>query len=141
MAQTVPSPEGTRNATSISFQIIFAIITSIVLLVSMYQAITQFRSGDKMPELYPLTPLKAAQFGTASSQVGIGLQVSSFPLFNFTTNTFAFAGTIWFEFDPTLTSLETIEKFSFEKGTIKHISPSHTKIIHGKMLARNSLQV
>ncbi len=129
------------NATSTLFQFIWIGVTSVVLLFLIYQSITDFKSLDEIPELFPITPAKAAEFGGTPAHVKVGLQISSFSVFDMINNNFALAGTVWFEFDPSMTSLETIGKFSFEKGEIKLLSPPSTRIIEGRLFARYNVRV
>ena len=56
-------------------------------------------------------------------------------------NKFTIDAIIWFEFDPALVSLETVEKFSFDKGDIIKKTTSDTKVIEGKFFAQFNITV
>lgn len=129
------------NATSALFQGVFIVLTSLVMFILIYGALEDFKSKDEMPQLYHITPAKAREFGGTPGKVTVGLQISSFSEFDILDNHFAFEGTIWFEFDPSTTSLDIIGKFSFEKGEITYISAPSTRIIGGKLFARYNVRV
>ena len=73
--------------------------------------------------------------------VKVGLYIKDFTEFDMLSNTFVFSGILWFLFDPSIISLETLSKFSFEKGDIQSLSAPSTRIVQGKLLARYNVRV
>lgn len=100
-----------------------------------------FNTREKVPELHPITPQSFKKFGGIAHKIRTGLYINELIDFNMITNTFMFDGAIWFSFDPGAISLDTLEKFSFEKGEIIQQSPPNTKLISGKLHVRYNLRV
>lgn len=140
MKKTVANTHKEEYSTSAFFQFICMAITSIMLFGLIYKATVTFKTFDEMPELLPITPKLATEF-SGTGKVKVGLQIANFSIFDVLANNFAFAGTVWFEFDPSITSLDTIGKFSFEKGDIKFLAAPNTRIIKGKLFARYDVKV
>jgi len=109
----------TQRATSLRFQIISILITTMVLSICMYDNYYTFRAFDPKPELHAHILLPNEQ---PTHIVKTGLFIKNFPTFNITKNTFSMDAIIWFSFNPEKVSLDTIEEFAFEKGTITYKS-------------------
>ncbi len=134
----------TRFFTAIVFpryQTIALLITSSILLFMVYQATREFRSLEPMPQLFIITPEKISQWAAEPTIVKMGLHIINFPEFNLVDNEFIFDGIIWFEFDPAFVSLDTIGKFSFEKGEILRKLEPDTKLINGKLFAEYNIRI
>ncbi len=128
--------------TSIAFFTIMSIIVSgFIISFLIYKATAHFTSLDQMPELLPLVPKALEQFGGNPSKVTVGLYIKDFTEFDITSNDFTFSGIIWFLFNPTLISLDTLSKFTVEKGQILDRAPPITSIEAGKLLARYDIRV
>jgi hypothetical protein len=108
-----------QRATSLRFQIISIIFTTVALSTIMYKNYYTFKAFDPKPELhhYALSPENSA-----IQVVHTGIFIKNFSTFDITKNTFIMDALIWFSFDPNKVSLETIEEFAFEKGTMTHKS-------------------
>jgi hypothetical protein len=129
------------SSESMAYFSVYSIMFSALLICFfMYRASNEFVSHDPMPELIPLTPETAAQMGQPA-EVKVGLYVKDFAEFNIVDNRFEFSGILWFYFDPSIISLATLGKFSFEKGKIVSISEPSTRIVKGKLLARYDIRV
>ncbi len=74
-------------------------------------------------------------------QVEVGLYITNWHQFKIVENLFVFDGVIWFQFDPALISLDTIDKFSFEKGELLRKSSPSTKLIDGKLFAKYKVRL
>ena len=122
-------------------QIICLIITSLLTIIMAYYAMIDFRDIEPSPELHPITPQKLAEWVGEPTVVKTGLHIINFPEFDMVHNDFLMDGIIWFEFDPALVSLETIGKFSFEKGDIKIKSEPDTKLIDTKLFAEYKIRI
>lgn len=109
----------TQRATSLRFQIISIMITTIALGICMYNNYYTFKAFDQKPELHEhmLSPTN-----DKAHLVKTGLFIKNFSTFNITKNTFTMDALIWFSFNPEKISLDTIEEFAFEKGTITYKS-------------------
>lgn len=123
------------------YQIVMICITTSLALLIGYQFANKFHSLDPESTMYSVTPQKIREWGTQPTEVSVGLHIINFPIFDIVKNNFVFDGIVWFEFDPALIALETIAKFSFEKGDILKISEPDTKLINGKFFARYNIRV
>ncbi len=109
----------TQRATSLRFQIISIAVTTIALSIIMYDNYYTFKAFDPRPELHQYEILSTNQ---SLHLVKTGLFIKSFSTFDITKNKFTMDALIWFTFDPQKISLDTIEEFTFEKGTLTYKS-------------------
>lgn len=116
-------------------QLFFLIIASAIALFILYQPLQEFESLDPQAVLLPIDPKVVKNFGSPSI-VKVGLHIISFPEFDMLKNRFLMDGIIWFEFNPALISLETLRKFSFEKGEIIKLSEPEIQVIDKQIFAR-----
>jgi hypothetical protein len=130
-----------RKATSPVFQLVCILISAAIMGWLILSSLRTFSSLDEPAQLFPITPARAVEFGGSPASVRVGLNISNYSVFDLLNNDFVFAGTIWFEFDPSITSLETVKKFSFEKGEILSISEPTTKIVGDKLLASYDIRI
>ncbi|MCK4265151.1 hypothetical protein KAW80_02210 [Candidatus Babeliales bacterium] len=129
------------RGTSIRLQIALMLSSLFIILSLFYINTGDFNSTDPRPSLKPIFPKVLSQESEARISVESGLFVRSFPEFNVALNRFVVDLVLWFKFDPTAISLETIEKFSFEKGEILYKSPPNTKLIKGEVLATYEVRI
>ncbi|MBA3752548.1 hypothetical protein H0X06_07255, partial [Candidatus Dependentiae bacterium] len=129
------------TTTSVAFQLLWMTISTVVIWGLIIYESKGFRSFDREPQLLPIVPEKALAFGGSPAVVTVGLNISNFSVFDVLTNDFAFAGTLWFEFDPSLTSLDTVKKIVFEKGEILSISEPYIKIDGRKLFVTYDIRV
>ena len=101
-----------------AYQVMLILIGSLILSIFFYKQLGQFRFLDKKPDIYTITPDIYDKFGGFASAVNIGLEIANFETFDMTENKFVFSGIIWFKFMPGVTSLDTLEKFKFDRGKI-----------------------
>ncbi len=123
------------------FSIAMIALSGLVLSFFLYKASQTVTSLDPMPELMSLTPATIDQLGGSPGVVKVGLYIKDFTEFDMLANNFIFSGILWFLFDPSIVSLETLSKFSFEKGEIQFLSAPSTRIVGGKLLARYDIRV
>ncbi len=116
------------------------IVTSLVLFFLINRANREFLPEDPQPELFPLVPETIATKGYPDF-VTVGLFIKDFTEFSLITNQFEFSGIVWFIADPSKVSLETLGKFSFERGKILAKSEPTTKIIDSTILVRFDVRV
>src|SRR6188472_2239181 len=100
--------EYVQRATSLRFQIVSIIITSIALGICMYGQYKTFQTFDPKPELYHHLITAADQ---SVHVVQTGLFIKNFSTFDIIKNTFTMDAIIWFTFNPKNIGLDTIEEF------------------------------
>lgn len=122
-------------------QIILLSITSVIIIALFIKPFYRFVSLEPTPQLLSVTPKQVKQWGGNATSVIVGLHIINFPRFDMVHNDFTIDAIIWFEYDPTLLSLATVEKFSFEKGDILKKSPPETKILEGRFFVEYNITV
>lgn len=120
--------------------LVFLITSSIVLFLGM-RAVNRFNPLEQYPEIQSITPEKIKEWGGEPVIVNVGLYITNWHQFDIVTNNFVFDGVVWFEFDPSLIALDTIGRFSFEKGEIIQKSEPSTKLIDGKLFAEYNVRL
>jgi hypothetical protein len=116
-------------------------VVAIVMILMARHAFLSFSSNEPSPKVFSTTPRQVKEWGGNTTEVLVGLHVNNFPEFDIVNNKFTIDAIIWFEFDPALVSLETVEKFSFDKGDIIKKTTSDTKVIEGKFFAQFNITV
>ncbi len=123
------------------FQAALIILSTTVIWYFLQKRITTFVSKDPTPPIIHVTPETYTHFGGFPDTVKIGLYIDQFRQFSMVKNDFEFSGILWFEFNPDVLSLETLDKFVFEKGKIKYKSEPDTQLVDGKLLVRYNIRV
>jgi len=72
-----------------------------------------FLSTDPKPKFHPLSELEVEQDISKIYSIKTGIVIEEFQQFDVLHNQFSMSCLVWFQFNPNLVSLETIEKFSF----------------------------
>ena len=116
-------------------------IVVIFMVLTARHTFLSFSSSEPSPKVFSATPKQVKEWGGNTTEVLVGLHVNNFPEFDIVNNHFTVDAIIWFEFDPALVSLETVEKFSFDKGDILKKTTSDTKVIEGKFFAQFNITV
>ena len=117
-----------------------------IILVSVFSAVVAFKpyktfvGREPVVSVIPVTPQKIKEWGNVPTRVTVGLYINSFPALDFVNNDFVFDGILWFEFDPALISLNTVSKFSLERGEIISLSEPYTQVIDTKFFARYNIR-
>lgn len=119
----------------INFQLIFLLMTFLLFLNKPVTIINSFDAREVIPQIYPNLPDPQVQFGHGRSKVDVGMHIDNFSTFDVKDGHFIFEGDVWFQFNPSNVSLDTIAKFSFDNGFIVSKSEPFTKIINGLMFA------
>ena len=122
-------------------QVMVLFVTFIIVAFSGDTEIEFFEPLEKQPDIISITPAKIKEWGGDPTVVDVGLYIQSWQEFDVLKNSFTFDGILWFQFDPALISLDTVDKFSFEKGDIEHKSEASTKLIDGKLFAEYKVRV
>jgi hypothetical protein len=116
------------------------VVMILVLLLSVVP-FYRFVTLEPAPPIYSVSPKQIKEWGGNATEVTVGMNIINFPKFDAVNNDFAIDAILWFEFDSALVSLETIEKFSFEKGEIISKSISNTKMIDDKFFAQYNVTI
>ncbi|KKP95993.1 MAG: hypothetical protein US13_C0001G0153 [candidate division TM6 bacterium GW2011_GWE2_36_25] len=74
---------------------------------------------DPMPENVFIVPQEFSKVSRTFSTINTGFILTGIPLVNPNENEFVVEGLLWFEYDPSRISSESINKFSFVNGTIE----------------------
>lgn len=131
----------TQRATSLRFQIISIMITTVALSICMYDNYYTFKVFDPKPELHHTLSSTNEPLKTPTSLVKTGIFIKNFPKFDITKQTFTMDAIIWFAFDPEKIALDTIDAFGFEKGTIVYKSKPTVETKANSILARYDILV
>lgn len=123
------------------YQVVAFLITSLIVLLLGARAAHRFTPLEKYPEIQSITPEKIKEWGGEPVIVNLGLYITNWHQFDIVTNNFVFDGVVWFEFDPSLIALDTIGKFTFEKGEMLQKSEPNTRLIDGKLFAEYSIRL
>ncbi len=121
--------------------VISAFIAVVLIFVMLLPPLATFISTDAGPQLIPLVPEKEADVGGAIAEIKTGLYIHDFPMFDVVHNKFILDAIVWFQFDPRVISLDTVGKFSFEKGTILKRTDPDTKMINEELFARYMVRI
>lgn len=124
------------------FQVIAMIITAII--VSLFFVVRLEEDAvisDPIPEINFYLPAASGALRMRVARVDTGIAIKNFAVFDTRNNIFVCDATIWFEYNPIMTTLDTISKFSFQKGKFLKKSPPDIKIIGDEILARFEITV
>lgn len=124
-----------------AYQIVFMIAFSCIATIFFVYAMASINIFEKRPSLNPIVPKELSELASSTSQVKVGLNISDFSEFDIRANRFVFDAHIWFLFDQSALSIETIEKFSFLRGSIIKKSPPDTKLIGGNYFVQHEIRV
>lgn len=123
------------------YQIGGIIATSAMLIILLYGPRGKFKSTDSAPNILPNIPKKQTAGTESAIEVNVGLYIINFPTFDMIANRFIADIVLWFELDPSLMPLETVQKFSFERGTILSKSEADMKIVGNKLFVKYSIRL
>jgi len=113
-------------------QVILFLISITLVFVFLLKPTRTFISTDPPPKIEPIT----SRLEHLGHKVETGIHLENFHEFDLTNNSFVLNAIVWFKFNPSIISLDTIEKFSFEKGDILKRSKPITKLIGNLVLAQ-----
>ena len=113
------------HAVKAHFQVVAFLIASALIAVIFYTKTVNFYGFDRLPVVKEFTQSAKADVPI----VHMGLQISSFSEFKMAKGEFAFAGSIWFQYDPKKIALKDIKKFQLVHGKISSMSAPKVKSI------------
>lgn len=124
------------------FQAVLVCITTAILGYYFTREVNRFTTTDQELSVVPLTAERLAFFGGSPDPVGVGINIREFFTFDVVKNEFIFSAVIWFEFDPSVISLDAISKFSLLRGEIIERSEPNTRITAGgKVIAHYDVRI
>lgn len=130
--------ENNSNAISEKFLVYTFCATTIILFYLLYTNENNFCSKDKMPHLLPITK---EVLDKKPASVHVGISILDFSNFDIKQNKFTTNAAVWFIFNPKEISIESIEKFSFERGQIEEKSKPYSYLIGQNQLSRFFVRV
>lgn len=123
------------------YQVLTLALSFSIVLFLGWRAIRLFRPLEQWPEVKSIVPEKLKEWGGEPVAVDVGFYLTNWHLFDEVKSDFIVDGVVWFQFDPALISLDTIEKFSFEKGEILGKSEPSTKLIDKKLFVEYKIRL
>lgn len=121
---------------SAAFKFSLVSVFALSILFSFSKSLSKFNCTDAEPRLQNIDVERTREFAAFTVHVATGMFIRNFPYFNMIENKFTIDMVVWFSFDPTQITLDTIGKFAFENGKILDKSPADIKIIGGKTFAK-----
>ncbi len=118
---------------SLLFHIITISITCAIALLSIKITVEQ---PTPVEEEFSIKSLIPSMINTNNAPIPIktGLSIYNYRIFDMLNATYEFEGTIWFEFDPSTISIDTVSEFEFEKGDIIHKSSPRSRLNKNRLL-------
>lgn len=104
-------------------------ITFLIILYAGHLRLKDFVALENFQGLESVTPKKIKEWGGDTSIVQVGMYINNWKNFDIVINDFVLDGVVWFQFNPAVVSLDTIGKFSFEKGELLYKQVQKTKLI------------
>ena len=123
------------------YQVLTFLCTFAIVMFFGWRAIKMYRPLEQWPEVESIVPDKIKEWGGEPVTVEVGLYINNWHTFEVETNDFVVDGVIWFQFDPALISLDTVGKFSFERGELIEKSDPSTKLIEKKLFAEYKIRL
>lgn len=121
---------------SLRFKFILILVASAAILLCFGKTLTKFNSSDPEPALQDIDIELTRQFAAFTVHVETGLFIKGFSYFSMIENKFVADMLVWFIFNPTEITLDTIDKFSFENGRILRKSPPDIKVMDNKTFVK-----
>lgn len=121
-------------------QIICIIVTSLVILLTVYIRIRNVKIEVLANDVQTITDQDREKFGLFPYPVTTGLFINQFQKFDIGKNDFLFSGSIWFILDPSIVSIHTIDDFELTRGEILYKSPPNTQMVGDKILVEYSIR-
>jgi len=111
------------------------------VILCFFIATSEFNSKDPEPPIQSISIDLTKQFAAFTVHVETGLFIRNFSYFNMLENKFIADLLVWFRFDPTEITLDTIENFSFDNGKIIQRSPPDIKAEENKTFVKYNVKL
>jgi len=135
------SNEDPLHQVSPLFQLICIIVSILLIGFMINKRLSEFRVREKQPAIIRISPKELAEFGGFLNTIRVGLYIDKFLEFDFVNNSFIFSGIVWFQFNPGIISLDTLEKFNFEWATIRYRSKPNVQLVDDKTLVSYNIRL
>lgn len=130
-----------REKVSPLFQAAFIVISAGIIFLGFYFQLGNFRNHDERIVYEPITPEKLRDLGGLPETINVGLHIDNFQEFSVTKNYFEFSANLWFEFEAGTISLDALNGFKFERGTMLYRSEPDTQLNGTKLMVRYLVKV
>ncbi len=131
-----------EHFTKVSHQLIFFTVSFIIFLILLYKPFVEFHPNDKAPALHPINQQVLDAWGKQPVPVKTGMTITDIIKFDTIKSEFTINAIVWFIYDSTTISQETINKFEFSKGEFITKSEPRLSIIEGKtVLAQYTIRL
>ena len=117
------------NSIGFLFHLVSITITCTILFLLMKTIIDYPEPLENHFLVQPIMPEKLSVSNNSPIIVKTGFYLSNFRQFDILANNFICEGTVWFEFDSSLVSLDTISRFEFKNAEIQHVSQPKTRMV------------
>lgn len=123
------------------YQAVALLFTFSIVFFLGWKAVSLYRPLEGWPEVKSVIPSKIKEWGGDPVVVNVGFYITNWHVFDAVNNDFVVDGVLWFQFDPALIAIETMEKFSFERGEILSKSDPNTKMIDKKLFVEYKVRL
>lgn len=130
-----------HRAVSLLFQFVLILLTSLIVGVCIYRSFSYFSPNEAPVVIEKLTPKLLEQLGGHPGIITAGVTIDDYLVFDPVKDDFTFIGTVWFEFDPAMITLDILGKFRFNRAEIKEKSEPDARIINNRFLVRYTVKV
>lgn len=130
-----------RERVSPYYNTLLIVFTASILVLACYLRMAYFQVFDEPIYYQALTPQKLKDFGGHPQFIEVGLHIDRFQEFDVTKNRFQFTGSLWFEFEAGAVSIDTLQNFAFERGTILSRSEPDTSFNGTRLVVRYIVRV
>src|SRR5689334_7010054 len=130
-----------KTIVSIPTQLVFVVCTVSLITYMAHQANIRPNALEQISQLLPVTPKKILDWGGASTPIKVGLHIFNWVEFDISKNSFIFDGIIWFEFDSRLVSIDSVEKFSFDKAEIVEKKKADSRVNNDRLHVEYEIRV
>lgn len=141
MDTTETNFRSTAQPVSPVFQIIFIAISSIAILYSINRGLERYLIKEPEPPINIFTPESVKEFGNFPEEITVGLYIDEFHTFDMVRGIFVFSGIVWFLVNPAIVTLETLNQFNFEQGTILSRGNPKTVILNKNLLIQFPVKI
>ncbi|MFH1831315.1 MAG: hypothetical protein ABH827_00790 [bacterium] len=122
--------------TSIEFRAAVLILISIAIVTSFKMALSKFNTTDIVPQIQPINTKVIKEFGAFTVKVKTGMLIKNLPVFDIKNSKFQIDAIVWFVFNPDEITLQTVQKFSFDKCDNLRVSPPDIRKIEDKLFVK-----
>jgi hypothetical protein len=111
-------------------------LMALLLFIMFNIAFKRVHVTDPLPKITPISTKIIKELGPFAVKVRTGLFIKNLPEFDIIKNLFIIDTMLWFEYNADEIMPETIERFSFDKGTVRYKTPADIRIEENKIFAK-----